>query len=270
MNLIYGVLRQRQFLDRILQELSKTPVGKLHPFIHQTLAVGLYQIFFLERIPHSAAVNEAVNSCKIKGIPKRLHGFVNGILRESIRRKENTDLAEKALTEKNGQPVFNHPRWLVDRWINNFGRQEASRICHENSKEPPLVLRVNTTLISVTDFSRLLVQKNIICQPGTYSPEGIVLPDYQGSIELIPGFQQGFFQIQDEAAQLATLLLAPFKHGGSYLDGCAGLGGKTSHMLQLGSRNDLKIYARQFKLIVYMKILSPLINHILFNQSHLF
>ena len=243
MNLIYGVLRHRQFLDRILQELSKTPVRKLDPFVHQTLAVGLYQIFFLKRIPYSAAVNEAVNSCKIKGIPQRLHGFVNGILRESIRQKENKNLAERALTEKNGQPVYNHPRWLVNRWIKHFGQQEAARICDENSKEPLLILRVNTTLISVTDFSRLLDEQSITCKPGTYCSESIVLPHFHGSIKSIPGFQQGFFQIQDEAAQLATSLLAPFKDGGYYLDGCAGLGGKTNHMLQLGSRYDLKIYA---------------------------
>jgi len=96
MNLIYGVLRQRQFLDFILQERSKTPIRKLHPFVHQSLAVGLYQIFFLASIPHSAAVNEAVNSCKVKGVPKRLHGFVNGVLRETIRRKEKTIPAAKS------------------------------------------------------------------------------------------------------------------------------------------------------------------------------
>ena len=243
MNLIYGVLRQRQFLDRILQELSKTPIHKLHPFVHQTLAVGLYQIFFLERIPDSAAVNEAVNSCKAKGIPKRLHGFVNGILRETIRQKENKNLAEIALTKKNGQPVYNHPDWLVNRWIKHFGRQEASRICNANSKEPLLVLRVNTALTSTTDFCQRLEQQKIHSLPGTYCTDSIVLPHFHGSIKSIPGFEQGFFQIQDEAAQLATLLLTPFKKGGNYLDGCAGLGGKTSHMLQLGSGQDLRIYA---------------------------
>ena len=267
MNLIYGVLRHRQFLDRILQELSKTPVRKLDPFVHQTLAVGLYQIFFLERIPYSAAVNEAVNSCKVKGIPKRLHGFVNGILRESLRQKENKNLDERALTEKNGQPVYNHPRWLVNRWIKHFGRQEAARICDENSKEPLLILRVNTTLISVTDFSRLLDEQDITCQPGTYCSESIVLPHFHGSIESIPGFQQGFFQIQDEAAQLATSLLAPFKHGGYYLDGCAGLGGKTNHMLQLGSRYDLKIYAVEPKKQRLEKLLEN--QRRLFPGSHL-
>jgi len=268
MNLIYGVLRQRQFLDRILQELSKTPLRKLHPFVHQALAVALYQIFFLGRIPHSAAVNEAVNSCKTKGIPKRLHGFVNGILRETIRQKENTYLAETALTEKTGQPVYNHPQWLVSRWIKHFGRQEAARICHENSKEPLLVLRVNTTLTSTADFCRQLEEQGIFHQPGTYCIDSVVLPHFHGPIGSIPGFEQGFFQIQDEAAQMATFLLAPFKNGGKYLDGCAGLGGKTGHMLQLGILHDLRIYAVEPKNRRLRKLLKN--QQRLFPESHLF
>ncbi len=243
MNMVYGVLRQRQFLDRILQILSKTPIRKLHPFVHQTVAVGLYQIFFLDRIPPSAAVNEAVNSCKVKGIPKRLHGFVNGILRESIRQKENNNLTETALTEQNGQPIYNHPHWLVTRWIKHYGRQETARICEENNKEPLLVLRLNSPLISTVDFCNQLEQQKIAHKPGTYCTDSIVLPHFRGSIESIPGYEQGFFQVQDEAAQLTTRLLAPFKNGGNYLDGCAGLGGKTNHLLQLGLQHNLKIYA---------------------------
>lgn len=243
MNLIYGVLRQRQFLDRILQELSKTPIRKLDPFIHQTLAVGLYQIFFLERIPQSAAVNEAVKSCKAKRLPKRLHGFVNGILREAIRQKDNKNLYNNALTEKNGQPVYNHPHWLVDRWTKHFGKEETARICGENSKVPLLVLRVNIALTSITDFCLQLEERDIEHHPGVYCEDSVILPDFHGSIDSIPGFDQGFFQVQDEAAQLATLLLAPLKKGGNYLDGCAGLGGKTSHMLQLGLQYDLRISA---------------------------
>jgi len=107
MTLVYGVLRNRQYLERALQLLSKTPLKKIDPFVQQSIIVGLYQIFFLDRIPESAAVNEAVNSCKERNIPKRLHGFVNGILRESIRQKEN--LRKKARTEKNGNVILNHP-----------------------------------------------------------------------------------------------------------------------------------------------------------------
>jgi len=243
MNLIYGVLRQRQVLDNILQELSKTPLRKIHSFVHQALAVALYQIFFLETIPQSAAVNEAVNSCKIKKIPKRLHGFVNGILRETLRRKEKNNLHIKTRPGKDTPLVDNHPDWLTDRWEKCFGREETERICRTNNRQPLLILRINTTLIDSQGFYQRLKQHAIKYNPGIYAPDSVLLPDFHGSIQSIPGYAQGFFQVQDEAAQLTTLLLRPLKKGGLYLDGCAGLGGKTSHLLQLGSEYNLKIYA---------------------------
>ena len=243
MNLIYGVLRQRQFLDAILQKRSRTPLRKLHPFIHQALAVALYQIFFLDTIPHSAAVNEAVNSCKTKGVPKRLHGFVNGVLRETVRRKEQGNAMKPSGPGTDGQLVYNHPTWLVNRWMEAFGEEETSRICRENSKEPLLTLRTNSTRISREDLCRHLDRHQIISQPGEFAPDAIILPDFHGSVQSIPGYEQGFFQVQDQAAQLATLLLGPFKAGGRYLDTCAGLGGKTCHIMQLGEHCKLNIYA---------------------------
>lgn len=241
MHLVYGVLRHRQYLDRILELLSRTPLRKLDPFVHQSLAVGLYQLFFLHRIPESAAVNEVVESCKVAKIPQRLHGFVNGILRQAIRQK-NT-LATQALTDNAGQPILNHPQWLINRWRHNFEDAETERICRANNKEPTLVLRVNITSIMPDAFCRMLAEAGIPNHPGSYSPDAVILPDFHGSIASLPGYAEGFFQVQDEAAQLATTLLGPFLPNAKYLDGCAGLGGKTSHLLQLARQHDLKIMA---------------------------
>ncbi len=241
MQLVYGVLRHRQYLDRMLELLSKTPLRKLDPFVHQALAVGLYQLFFLERIPESAAVNESVESCKAAKIPQRLHGFVNGILRQAIRQKKN--LATKALIDTTGKPVLNHPEWLIRRWQQHFGIGETERICRANNSEPALVLRVNSRAIERDDFCRLLDDAGISYMFGTYSTEAVSLPDFHGSITTIPGYTEGFFQVQDEAAQLATCLLGPFRPGGKYLDGCAGLGGKTSHLFQLAKQHTMQIHA---------------------------
>jgi len=241
MQLVYGVLRHRQYLDRILEILSRTPLRKLDPFVHQALVVGMYQLFFLERIPESAAVNEAVESCKMAKIPKRLHGFVNGILRQTIRQKKS--LASRASTDTTGKPVFNHPDWLVKRWEQNFGGEETERICRVNNCEPSLVIRVNTPVISRDDFCRTLEDAGISYRRGIYSREAVVLSDFHGSITTIPGYAEGFFQVQDEAAQLATALLGPFRSGTRYLDGCAGLGGKTSHLIQLTKHYDVQIQA---------------------------
>ncbi|MBB1094507.1 hypothetical protein HUU61_24885, partial [Rhodopseudomonas palustris] len=202
MQLAYGVLRHRQFLDRILELLSRTPLRKLDPFVHQSLAVGLYQLFFLHRIPESAAVNEVVECCKVAKIPQRLHGIVNGILRQAIRQKKT--LSVQAQTDSAGRQILNHPEWLTKRWQQSFGFTETERICQANNKEPTLVLRVISANISRDEFCRILQEAGVSNQPGRYSPDAVILPEFHGSIASVPGYNEGFFQVQDEAAQLAT------------------------------------------------------------------
>lgn len=231
MQLVYGVLRQREFLDRLLSLLSRTPLRKLDPFVHQALAVALFQIFFLSKIPESAAVNEAVNSCKAAKIHKRLHGFVNGVLRQAIRTKD--DLQQKGVTSKNGEPVNNHPQWMVKRWQNEYGAKATATFCAHNNSEPTMSLRVNRTRTSRDRLIHLLREQSVVAEKGRYSTDAITLSHFSGSVASLPGYQDGYFQVQDEAAQLATTLLSPNTTGGTYLDGCAGLGGKTSHLLQL-------------------------------------
>ncbi len=240
MNLIFGVLRQRHYLDSLLQELCRQPLKKLQPFVHQALAVGLYQIFFLDRIPDSAAVNESVKALKAARIPKRLQGFVNGVLRESIRQRDGLPLP--GTPNKKGKPLLNHPQWLTRRWQKRFGREEMERICASNNRQPSLVLRLNTLATDRDLFFEKLAEE-VTIQPGSFAPDAAVLPDYHGPINQLPGYDQGLFHVQDEAAQLVTPLLGPFTTGGSYLDGCAGLGGKTSHLLQISARHNISITA---------------------------
>ncbi len=233
MQLVYGVLRHRQYLDRMVEILSTTPVKKIEPFIHQSIVIGLYQLFFLERIPASAAVNEAVKNCKRAKTPKRLQGFVNGVLRQAIRTK--TNLENQAKTDRSGAPILNHPNWLVDKWRVQFGKEKTALICLNNKDEPQLVLRINSTRIIRESFLQLLRDNGIEGTVGHFSQDAIILPGFSGPITTIPGYNEGFFQVQDEAAQLVTLLLGPIKKHGVYLDGCAGLGSKTAHLMQLGT-----------------------------------
>ncbi|MDJ0622474.1 MAG: 16S rRNA (cytosine(967)-C(5))-methyltransferase RsmB [Desulfocapsaceae bacterium] len=231
MNLIYGVLRQHQYLDLIISKLSRTPLKKMHPVVHQGLAVGLYQILFLDRIPDSAAVNETVKAIREARLPKRLHGFVNGVLRESIRQREQLHRVDEMAG--NQPPVLNHPDWLTSRWSNNFGYETMVKICHHNNRQQPLTLRLNSLELNRNQYLELCAEKKIDARPCRFAPQGIILPDYQGPISVLPGYGKGWFQVQGEAAQLVTLLLQPFRQSGQYLDGCAGLGGKTGHLLEL-------------------------------------
>ena len=229
MNMVYGVLRQRQYLRLLVELLSRHPLHKLDPFVLNALEVGLYQLFFLDRIPDSAAVNETVNALKASRTPARLHGFVNGILRESIRRKSSLPAVGRDLT---GAGCLNHPAWLIERWQRHFGEEETARICACNNQEASLILRVNSTRITREKYHDLLNDQDISNRDGAFAPNAVVLPEYQGGIALLPGYADGLFLVQDEAAQLATLLLKPLIPGGFYLDACAGLGGKTCHLAE--------------------------------------
>ena len=247
MNIIYGVLRQRQTLDSLLQLLCRQPLSRIKPFVRQALLSGLYQIFFLDRIPESAAVNESVKAVQAAHLPKNLQGFVNGVLRESIRRKQTlaTAMDGAGATAGQGRPsvvsamdgagatLLNHPDWLVKRWQQRYGEDEMRRICAVNNQQSPLTLLVNSCVTSRVRLMADIEQEGIVVVPGRYSQDALILPDFHGAVNRLPGFSQGHFQVQDEAAQLLPLLLAPIVSNGLYLDACAGLGGKTGNIIQL-------------------------------------
>lgn len=231
MTIIYGILRQRQYLEHLISNLCRQPMKKIHPIAKIALEVGLFQLFFLSRIPESAAVNETVNGAKEARLPKRLHGFINGVLRQSIRRRE--ELISPEDTDTITPPILNHPDWLTTGWKNRFGEQTMRAICRYNNQRQPLVLRCNLIKTNRRALMELLKKQHIEATPGYYSKAAVVLPDYQGSIQELPGYLENLFMVQGEAAQLASLLLGPFCQKGRYLDGCAGQGGKTGHLIEL-------------------------------------
>ncbi len=229
--LVRGVLRQQQFLDGIIARFSSVPPAKMKPLTLMALRVGVYQLFFLDRIPASAAVNETVKVMKAEKQPRWLVNFVNGVLRTIARQRAS--LPGPDVAGADGTPVLNHPDWLLRRWRARYGRERTEEICRLNNREPPLVLRVNTRLISREALADRCRRAGHEVRNGSYAPDGLVLESGAGAVAGLPGFAEGMFQVQGEAAQLATLLLAPFAAGRRYLDACAGLGGKTGHLAQL-------------------------------------
>ncbi len=230
--MVRGVLRQQQFLDGVIARFSSVQPGKMKPLTLMALRVGVYQLFFLDRIPASAAVNETVKVLKAEKQPRWLVNFVNGVLRTIARQKASLPGPDDA-AGADGTPILNHPDWLLRRWRARYGPERTEEICRLNNLEPPLVLRVNTRLISREALADRCRRAGLEVRNGSYAPDALVLEPGAGAIAGLPGFAEGLFQVQGEAAQLATLLLAPFAAGRRYLDACAGLGGKTGHLAQL-------------------------------------
>ncbi|WP_449244866.1 16S rRNA (cytosine(967)-C(5))-methyltransferase RsmB [Desulfobacca acetoxidans] len=228
-----GVLRWRGRLDYAIGQISHQPVNKLHPLVLNLLRLTTYQLLFLDRIPASAAVNESVQLAKTHRLPPALIGFVN-----AAARKLATALPDLPLPDPEVEPVTalavatSHPEWLAARWLERLGPEAAWRRAQANNLHPPLSIRVNTALISPATLQVVLQTEGIATESGRFSPVGLTICSLKQSPFNLPSYQRGLWLFQDEAAQLATLLLQP-QPGHKILEIGAGRGGKTTHLAQL-------------------------------------
>uniref|UniRef100_UPI004056A5DA 16S rRNA (cytosine(967)-C(5))-methyltransferase RsmB n=1 Tax=Candidatus Electrothrix sp. TaxID=2170559 RepID=UPI004056A5DA len=224
--LVLAVLREQEYLDLLISRFSKTKLRKMKPLTLAALRIGVVQICRLERIPDSAAVNETVKALKKMRQPGWLCSFVNGTLRNIARSKDTLPRPEEA--GPGGTPVLNHPAWLIARWQEHFGPEQMREICRVNNLEPDLCLQINPARTDPDALKTRFIKHGMSgVKAGSLAPDSLILPEQRGAVTDLPGFAEGLFQVQDQAARLACDLLGPFKEQGRYLDGCAGLGGKT-------------------------------------------
>jgi len=231
-DLVYGVLRWRGRLDWVIRRLSKTPAHKIDPPVLNILRLGLYQILFHSRIPPSAVVNDSVEMTKWQA-PFWVVRFVNGVMRSAARGAK-----EIPLPDYNDDPVQaivvreSHPLWLVERWVERLGIEETKQLCKANNQIPPVTVRANTLKVSREELFNSLTDHVRQITLTEFAPDGLSLKGLRNAVADIPSFEDGWFQVQDEAAQLITHLLDP-EPGEVILDACAGFGGKTGHIAQL-------------------------------------
>ena len=224
--LVYGVLDRKITLDYVLSGFMKTPLKKTAPFTLQVLRTALYQIMFMEKIPDSAAVNEAVKIIK-KSKENRNAGFVNAVLRSVLR-------SEKLLPEgeslKDLSVRFSCPEWIVKSFIGDYGPETTVSLLEESLKPAPLTLRVNTGKTDAVTLKKELNNVGIICKDGEI--ENSLLIEKGMDIANNPLYKKGHFYAQDLASQKAISVLAP-KAGERVLDMCAAPGGKSFTMAAL-------------------------------------
>lgn len=229
--LIYGTLRWRGKIDARLNLYIRSTLEDTDPFIKNLLRLTFYQILFLDKIPNYAAVNEAVQLAKAHSGDK-VAGFVNAVLRNLLREQGRT--AEFQPTS-NWQAALatehSHPQWLIEKWLDYFGRNETESLIKANNEIAPLALRVNSWKSNREAILALLAKSGITAFATQWSPAGIWVKSHS-PVDQLPGFQEGLFQVQGEASQLVSYLLAPQK-GERILDACAAPGGKTTHIAEL-------------------------------------
>jgi 16S rRNA (cytosine967-C5)-methyltransferase len=229
--LVYGTLRMRGSLDWIIGQIYRKNDTTLETPVRNTLRLGLYQIWFTDRIPPFAVVSEAVKIAR--DLAPSAAGLINAVLRSSLRKKETIVWPEITEDPEHAIAVLHsHPPWLVRRLLAHHGREEAIEICRANNTIPPLVLRTNTLKASREQVLAAFAKTDIVAESASYSLDGIILTSPVPGLRQTRPYQEGLFRIQDEASQLVAHLCAP-EPGERILDLCAGTGGKTLHLAAL-------------------------------------
>jgi 16S rRNA (cytosine967-C5)-methyltransferase len=241
--LTYGVVRWQATLDWLIAR--KTPGRIQKPALQELLRLGLYQIFWLDRIPGHAAVNETVEMAKQDGFGPQA-GFVNAVLRGYLR---EFDATKQVLTElKTTQPHhgWSHPEWLVTRWQKRWGAEKTAKLLEWNNTPPKTFARVNTLK---ADAGKLLerwrmeekVEYDFVRRDWLDESQIFELKAHPPLADL-GSFRDGWFYVQDPSTLLAVRELDP-KPGETVLDFCAAPGGKTAFIAQL-MRNEGRVVAQ--------------------------
>lgn len=228
LELVYGVLRNRALLDWTLDRFSDKPVAGTDAATRNILRLALYQMLFLDRVPVSAAVNTATELAKIHG---KKSGYVNGLLRSVERNRNSLPLPPEDNPVSHLSVRHSHPAWLVRRWLDRFGIRRTADALSGNNGPAPLVIRTNRQRGSRDALLALLEAQGASARATAFSPAGIEVLSSPG-IASLEAYRDGWFMVQDEAAQLVSLLVAP-RAGETVLDACAAPGGKAAHLAEL-------------------------------------
>ena len=220
--LCYGVLQNRRMLDFFLEQLLTGNVKDLHPVVRDILHMGLYQIYELDKIPSSAAVNEAVTLAKKYCRWQRsAPGLVNAVLRNAVRTKGELKQPQ-TLADR-----YSHPQELIDLLRDYVGEAKLEPMLAANNDTPQTVIQVNTLQITTDALITELQHEGVTALPHSWMPDCLVLSN-TGSLDQLKSYKDGLYYVQDAAARLCVMCAEIPK--GSHvrvLDCCAAPGGKT-------------------------------------------
>lgn len=235
-----GALRWQARLDAIIVHVARRPAERLDREVLVVLRMAAYQLLYLDRVPASAIVNDAVELTRRAGKTSAA-AFVNGVLRTLQRQDAGLGLPDRPAAEPHDSASReaaldylsisqSHPRWLVRRWLDRFGLNETVAWTEFNNRAAPLTLRVNRLKIDRGDLVARLALAGVEVEPTRCAPDGLVA--IRGNPLATPLADAGLFVAQDEASQLVAHLTGVHR-GELVLDACAAPGGKTTGMAGL-------------------------------------
>lgn len=231
--LTYGTLERLIEIDYIIDAFSKVPTRKMKPFIRCVMENAVYQIKYMDSVPASAAVNEAVNIVKKRGF-KDLSGFVNAVLRRIAK-----DIAKAAYPDRSDESAYlsvrySCPVWIVREWLSAYGRKNTEAMLAESLKEKPLTVRCCLSAVSVNDLILLLKKEGAAVTRHPYLSYALNI-DPPADLEDLTAYKKGYFYVQDVGSMLAAHI-AGIKKRDFVIDVCAAPGGKALHAADILSR----------------------------------
>lgn len=233
--LVNGTVRWKMRLDYAIAQFYRGDFSRFEINIKNALRIAMYQLMFLERIPQSAAVNEAVEFVKkLRG--QEVANLINAVLRYAVRNIKNIEYPAvdedpiKALST-----IQSFPPWLVRRFIDRFGVYETEQLLAALNDRPRLSIRVNPLKGSADQLASEFEQKGLLVDRGKFIPNFLYVEGLSRISEL-DSFREGRFVVQDGDSGIVSILLDP-KPGERILDVCSAPGGKTSHILELTGGN---------------------------------
>lgn len=247
--LIYGVIENKYYLDYIINKLSKIKTKKMSAYVKILLRMGIYQILFLDSVSDYAAVNETVNL--VKKYDKRSSGFVNAVLRNVIRGKDNIKTIEEKDKLKYLSIKYSYNPWIIKNCIEKFGIEFTEDLLEANSEKPSIYIRVNTLKIDRDTLMKQLEDLGVKCYKVSGIEEAIRVENLK-NIENNKLFKEGLFTIQDISSMLVGKVINPSEKS-KVLDVCSAPGGKSTHLATLmkntGNVVSRDIFEHKLKLI---------------------
>ena len=223
--LCFGVLQNRLLLDFYLSHFSNLPLKRMEGRVVEALRLGAYQMLFLDKIPHSAAVNASVELTRKHCKNPRAAGMVNGILRNLERNLGGLPTVPQTDPVSYLSTLYSHPEWLVRELLTALGSEETARLLAANNSQAPITAMANTTQTTVEGLAEALAEEGVTAQPHPWLADCLILSK-TGNLERLAAFRDGLFYVQDPASKLAALALDP-KPDMQVLDCCAAPGGKS-------------------------------------------
>lgn len=220
----YGVIQNRAYLDYYIDLWCAQPARKLEPLILNILRIGAYQILFMDKVPHRAAVNEAVEMTKRHGRPKA-SGMVNAVLRKFVTNWLDLPPLPSGSVAETLSVRYSHPLWLVKRLVEILGEEEAEQYLASNNAIVPTTVQTNTMKTEPKKLENALQAAGAEVTPHPWL-EGCFEVSGTGDLERMELFRDGMFTVQDAAARLVSTV-AQCGEEDNVLDVCSAPGGKS-------------------------------------------